>query len=251
MKLESSECIQRFVHYEKKTKSAKGGVTSELLLGVTADKPGYFHELESDYGDFSDTPKKVPSGYRKWPDSKSQQFAKDFYCKSKPKKATGKAKTLEGLEESKWYNESRQHWLTIKDLLSLKSGTELDILLYHTNALDAPMTYFKSDTSYTPKKFFKSERDTLVLSDEELMGHFKIYEEYDPIPKYLEVEYKKDKWYPLVDGFLPAKNEKGKKLLGKKTHYTELPSETPVGFRGPMILWKELGNLPKIYFSEK
>ena len=34
-------------------------------------------------------------------------------------------------------------------------------------------------------------------------------------------------------------------------HFTELPKKTPVGFRGPMILWKELSKLPKIYFSEK
>ena len=246
MKLDSSECIQRFVHYEKKTKSPNGGTTTQLLVGVTADKPGYFHESISDYAEFKDTPKKVPSGYKKWPDTKSQQFARDFYCKSKSKKAE-KVKSLEGLEESKWYNESRKHWLTIGDLLSLKSGNELDILLYHRNALDAPMTYFKSDTSYTPKKFFKSERDTLVASDETLMCYFKNYEKHDPTHKYLEVEYKRDKWYPLEDGFLPAsKNKKGKKI-----HFTELPKKTPVGFRGPMILWKELSKLPKIYFSEE
>lgn len=246
MKLESSECIQRFVHYEKKTKSPNGGTTTQLLVGVAADKPGYFHEIESDYGDFKDTPKKVPSGCKKWPDEKSQQFARDFYCKSKSKKAE-KVKALEGLEEPKWYNQSRKHWLTIGDLLSLKSGNELDILLYHRNALDAPMTYFKSDTSYTPKKFFKSERDTLVASDEPLMCYFKNYEKHDPTHKYLEVEYKRNKWYPLEEGFLPAsKNKKGKKI-----HFTELPKKTPVGFRGPMILWKELSKLPKIYFSEE
>ena len=64
MKLESSECIQRFVHYEKKTKSPNGGTTTQLLVGVTTDKPGYFHESISDYGEFKDTPKKVPSGYK-------------------------------------------------------------------------------------------------------------------------------------------------------------------------------------------
>lgn len=246
MKLEKSECLARFVHYEKKTKSAKGGITSQLLVGVSAvDKPGYFHEIESDYGDFNDTPKKVPSGYRKWPDTKSQQFAKDFYCKSKSKKTT----ELEGLEHSKWYNQSRKYWLTLGDIKDLKGDDELDILLLHSNALDAPMTYLKSNKSYTPNKFFKSERDKYIHY-EDLMGHFEIYEEHDPTPKYLEVEYKKDKWYPLVDGFLPAKNEKGKKLLGKKTHYTELPDETPVGFRGPMILWKDLKKLKKIYFTE-
>ena len=41
-------------------------------------------------------------------DTKSQQFTRDFYCKSKSKKAE-KVKALEGLEEPKWYNESRKH----------------------------------------------------------------------------------------------------------------------------------------------
>jgi len=238
MKLEKSECIARFVHYEKKTKSAKGGITSQVLVGVSAiDKPGYFHASESDYGDFNDTPRKVPSGYKKWPDSKSQQFAKDFYCKSKSK--SKKTTELEGLEHSKWYDESRKYWLTLGEVKSLKPGDKLDILLFHRNALDAPMTYFKSNKSYTPQSFFKSERDKYIHY-KELMGHFEVYQKHDPTPEYLDVEYKKNKWYPLIDGF----------LSGKKTHFTELPDKTPVGFRGPMILWKDLKKLPKIYFSD-
>jgi len=45
-------------------------------------------------------------------------------------------------------------------------------------------------------------------------------------------------WFPLFDGILPAKDEQGfTKLYDKPIRWQDMPSDTHVGFRGPMMPW--------------
>ena len=119
----------------------------------------------------------------------------------------------------------------------------------HRNLLDIPLDTFKENTSYRPETVFKSEKDTYIY-----MGDFKVkskkYNNKDNKPWSLHIEYKKNYWYPLDDkGFLPSKSvNSGFKLLNKKKHWSEFNNSTPLGWRGPMLLWKDLKNLPKIHF---
>jgi len=63
-----------------------------------------------------------------------------------------------------------------------------------------------------------------------------------------DIEYKKDNWYPFIDGILPATDPQGFfELLRKDKSWDEFPKKSHIGFRGPMILWKYVKKLPKIY----
>ena len=63
-----------------------------------------------------------------------------------------------------------------------------------------------------------------------------------------EIEYKKNNWYPLINGTLPAEDEQGfSQLLGIEKNWSEFPKKTHIGWRGPIILWNDLKHLDKVY----
>lgn len=230
MKLDTQKCISEFVRYEKVTQmykpdGKKGGKTSELLEGIESDKKGYIHLTKDDNGNFYDKATKIPSGFKKKSGKKIREIARDFYCKTKkaPKK-------IDALPYDKWYNQSRKYWLTIEDILKLGIGGKMEVLALHPNSLDGPLTYFKTDVSYRPEKFFKSEKDTFVHSGE-LEGIFKKYDGPKSESKPLDIECGKNKW-------------------DQKKHYSKYPKTKAVGYMGPMILWKDLKKLPKFYYPE-
>ena len=251
MKVSQEKCLNDFIRYQKKTKSFNKygkllGTTYELLSGLKSNKPGYIHESIDEYSNFEDKPIKVPKGYKKITKNKVKQIALDFYCKKAKNKNNTSKKTkkliskLKGtLHFEKWYDASRKYWLTIKDIEKLTLKDKILVLPLHRNVLDGPMTKYKQNVPYTPEIFFKKEKDTFIHHGN-LEGIFKLYDKHDKQPKGLDVEYKKDNWYPIFNGKL----SKGKK------HWSKLPKKTHVGLKGPMILWKDLKKLPKLYFDE-
>ena len=63
-----------------------------------------------------------------------------------------------------------------------------------------------------------------------------------------DVEYKKDNWYPLMNGTLPTKCEQmGYKILDKECEWHELPKNMCVGYRGPRSIWNDLDFMPNIF----
>lgn len=262
MKLDRNSCIEQFSRYEKKTEhysrsGKKIGTSSQIIDGIESDKKGYIHESSDDYGNFEDKPIKIPTGYKKKTGLKTKKLlrniAENFYCKtpkSKKEKQILSKKVKGALEWSKWEDKSKKYWLTIKDIERLKNGDKLVVLPLHRNVLDIPFDTHKKNTSYRPERVFKSEKDTYVYHGD-LNVISKVYNDKDTEPWGLDVEYKKDYFYPLIDGYLPAKDpQKLSKLLGKKTHWTKFPKKTHVGWRGPMILWSDLKKLPKLYFTD-
>tara|TARA_B100002019_G_scaffold261224_1_gene247833 strand:+ start:16 stop:855 length:840 start_codon:yes stop_codon:yes gene_type:complete len=279
MIVSQEQCINDFIRYQKKEKifNKEGkliGTDIKIIYGITSDKPGYIHISINENNQFEDKPTKVPKGYKKVnKPAFIKDIAKDFYCTQKKKvsnkqgntkkvikgskqstKNTKKSKKLNiklkgALEFAKWYNNSRKYWLTIKDIERMKNKGKIVVLPLHRNVLDGPQTYHKENTPYKPETFFKTEKDTFVNYGN-MSGIFIKYDQHDKTPKPLDIEYKKDKWYPLFDGYLPDKDvQTGNKLLGKKKHWTEFKKNSHIGFRGPMILWDDLKKLPKLYFD--
>jgi hypothetical protein len=258
MRLETKNCIEKFVRYEKKTNifrkdGKKLGTTSEIISGIEdVNKNNYIHISTSEFGDFKDKANKVPNGFKKLSKKKYMKIAQDFYCKnpkSKKEKQRLTNKLKGALEINNWYDNSRKYWLTIKDIEKLKPNNKLVVLPLHRNVYDGPITLYKENKSYKPESFFKYEKDVFIHSGD-LNGIFLKYDKNDNQPKGLDVEYKKDRWYPISNGYLPARDkQKVFKLLDKKTHWTKFAKNTHVGFRGPLILWSNLKKLPNIYFT--
>ena len=67
-------------------------------------------------------------------------------------------------------------------------------------------------------------------------------------------KYQKNNWYPLNNnGKLGKKDRQGFADFKDKAglHYSEFTKSTPLGFRGPMIKYSSLKDLPKVYWYAK
>ena len=253
MKLSQAECIEKFKLYKKVTKTKNGGILTEYLEGIPSSKKNHIHESTSEYGDFDNKPKKIPKGYKinKSKKMSGPKYIKDFVCrerKIKTKKQLKKEadKLKGGLKFDDWYEKSRKYWLSINDITKLKPNVKLVLLSLHRNVLDIPYDTLKDKKLYKPEVFFKDSKDTYIHK-KDLVGDLKIDGGIEEDITF-DVEYKKDFWYPLQNGYLPAKDpQRAFKLLGKKTHWTKFNKKTHVGFRGPIMLWSDLKKMPKIY----
>ena len=244
MKLDPEVCKERFELYEQITKDKYGGKTFALLTGARSDKNGYLHKEVDEYGSFETTPIKIPRGYKRATQKKRDRYVQDWACKKRKTKKERKklsSKLKGALDWDKWYKASRKYWLTIKDFKEMKKGDKIVVLPIHSNALDGPQTYFKENTAFRPEKFFKTEKDTITYQGNMQVGS-KHLNKPDNKSWGLDIEYAKNKWSTLFDGNLIMKNKSPK-------HWTKFNENTPVGYRGPMILWSDLKKLPKLYYK--
>ena len=162
------------------------------------------------------------------------------------------------------YENIIKKWLTIGDINKLKKGEELMMLNFDRNIGDTIGNDKTIQTLklYDPKYFFKNAW-VKYYHNKDLMG--KIFyawqtmddyknnsEENKPFKFTFDIEYKSNHWYPLdKNGYLPAKSaDFGNILLdGKKKHWSNFPSNTRIGWRGPMVIWNKLDNLPKVFYD--
>ena len=161
--------------------------------------------------------------------------------------------SLPGYDVSVWEKVPavRAAYLTLGDLKTMKRGDKIKVLCLHRNVFDTANEANDPNHSYTAKHFFQREGFEYI-HDSGVKGSIRMFLDDDFgktfRPFTFEIEYKPYRWYPLSnDGTLPAKGDVGT-LLGVKKHYTAFPDSTPVGWRGPMIPWSKLEDLPRIFW---
>jgi hypothetical protein len=162
---------------------------------------------------------------------------------------------------SGWYGKnfveaSEKYKLTIKDVLSFKKGQQIKILCMDRNFCDTignlrrsiTRYVFEGTDSFRPEDIFEP---MIYTHDSDLKGqgdwgYYKGEFEFD-------LEYKTDYWYPLTNGYLPAEDEQKCVAFSwsKPQHYTQFPTSTCLGWRGPMILWTDLPKMPDVKFDIK
>ena len=65
------------------------------------------------------------------------------------------------------------------------------------------------------------------------------------------VEFSEYNWYPLRNGSLPAEDEHGLfPLLDREVRWDEFPLDTHLWWRGPMVHWEDVENMPDIFWYE-
>jgi len=154
-----------------------------------------------------------------------------------------------GSELNDWINFYKNYWFTICDIKYLPINKKIKIIMLDRNVYDNK-DKMKKGSLYTPSYFFKLNTATYwKTNNDTLEGKIKYKwqkEEEDPLDFSFHIEYKKNNWYPMTDGFLPEKdNQYMFKLLNKKKHWRDFPVSTHIGFRGPVILWSDLKFLHK------
>ncbi len=168
--------------------------------------------------------------------------------------------------------------LTIGDILKLKKGERVPILVMDRNLCD----HVYPDIGEGPKpiqlaqEFFDLKRDGAVYVHREGMTGTVEWgwdDEHDSVDELFtfEIEFKKDHWYPLdEDGTLPAADEEyqvgppepwdeevngawdgtaqhGEELPPTRTHWKDYPETTHVGWRGPMMRWDRVTEQPPVF----
>jgi len=158
---------------------------------------------------------------------------------------------IQGYELGKWIDKNRKYWLTIKDVEKLKINKKTKLLVLDRNIFDNK-DVFKKATLYKPENFFVN--NSAVYWKTSIVGlNGKIKHKWqnntdEAFNFEFEIEYKKNNWFPLINGILPAEDEQGfSELLGIEKNWSDYPKNTHIGWRGPFILWDDLKHLDKVY----
>jgi hypothetical protein len=242
MSQEQIKCIQNFVRYEQKS-----GRITRILQGQSIDKKDGKKYIKDEDGDIIE----IPSGYRRR-NIKNTEWIKELFCKIPVDK--DKLKSQGAIEFINWLKKSKSKCLKISDIMKLSPGQKIEVVAFHRNTADRSLesNINKRGTAIKPERFFRNMiAEYRHFKDMEGTLFFKNDGDNDEWPFELEVEHKPDFWYPLKDGYLPAKDPQNifSILLGKKIHWKDLPKNTHVGFRGSMILLENVKKMPLVYYS--
>ena len=240
-------CIRDFAYLQKQTSSNSW----EVMYGQRVDKGDGQLWLQTE-DDRAGEPRLVPAGFVRKPIPRETLLS--HYCQ--PTVDRARLQASGALEWSEWEEASRRHWLTIADLERLSAGGRpVVVLSMHRNLGDvsADASVNPRGKAVAPSRFFRNARATFVRSKipGEIKGALALADMDKSFEIGPDVEYKKDAWYPLSDeGELPARDPQALfGLLGKRVPWKQLPRGTHVGYRGPMVLWSDLGKMPKVWYE--
>ena len=138
-----------------------------------------------------------------------------------------------------WDKLADKYTLTIKDIVSLVPGTKVHLLIQDRNVCDSIYNMGHDDGKpRRPSTFFSGLKETFTYR-EGLTGCMDWHwGDHDDDFTFQLLCDKKRMWYPLdKKGVFP--------LTGK--HWEDMPLTTKVGWRGPAMLWSDLGKLPSLF----
>lgn len=153
-----------------------------------------------------------------------------------------------------------QH-LTIADVKKLKVGDTIDVVIWDRNFEESWIwDNATPQQPYRPEIFFQENHQKITyLGNMSWLIRFNWGEDIEH-PIHLDVSALQTywKWCPLEDGYINIVEEiikEGETLPSHwcptHKHWTEFPETTRVGWRGPIMLWKYMAQLPAVYYSDK
>jgi hypothetical protein len=151
---------------------------------------------------------------------------------------------------SKWKEASRPFHLTLAYVQSLQRGDQMLLLHMDRNFEDLlDTTYNTEEKAVHPTILMKRNYYSLYSNAGGTKVKWLSSEGPDPSPKMFddtdgclcrewEIEYEPGCWYPLEQGYLPARDPQGFAgfSYSKPRHYSTFPTTTRIGWRGPVML---------------
>jgi len=166
------------------------------------------------------------------------------------------------MDYDKWNELSKQKAVTIKDILSLKQGEQLKLLIMDRNVWDIALRDEIRGKVSRPKDFFKRNWGIYIHESNlkgKLVFEFETCQDTDfldieKLPELCQpefefhIEFEDDCWYPLKNGYLPATDRQKicKFPWTKPQHWSVFPESTRIGFRGHCLKWSTLDDMPDI-----
>ena len=154
---------------------------------------------------------------------------------------------------------SRGKHLTIKDVTQLGIGETLDVVIWDRNFEEYWIwDNAESGKNYDAEEFFKHNRNQITYKGNmEWDIHFSFVETIEH-PVHLDTTGVETNWTWVAIG-TDGKIHITKEILNKEEkipshwkpkhiHWSEFPEDTRVGWRGPMMLWKDLKDAPRVYY---
>jgi len=154
-----------------------------------------------------------------------------------------------------WVERCRKGWLTIGDVLKLKPGDSIKVLVMDSDLIDVVSVANDRGAAYNPARFFRkntaifrrdaTKPDHWSRPQNGLSGTIRWVDE--EVPFEFEVEFN-NSWMPLRNGYVGRWPGLVPRVYGK-THWTSFPKTTHIGWRGPMMAWSRVAKMPKVYWS--
>ncbi|AYV75426.1 MAG: hypothetical protein Terrestrivirus1_300 [Terrestrivirus sp.] len=138
--------------------------------------------------------------------------------------------------------------LTIRDVKLMSVGDVIDVVIWDKNFEEYWIwEHAEEKTYYDPCVFFKSNRCKLTYKGDMQWDIYFDFGDTFTHPVHLDVSSLQTDWtwYPIdeLDGKIHSD------WTTKHIHWTEFPDTTRVGWRGPIMLWDKLKDLPQIYYD--
>ncbi|QKF94829.1 hypothetical protein QKU48_gp1371 [Fadolivirus algeromassiliense] len=157
---------------------------------------------------------------------------------------------------SKWCKMAYKSRLHIQDIANMKKGDKLKVLVMDRNLCDIVLDPFTNPPNciISPKQFFRFNSATYT-HDHDLTGKITFHwrdDDFTESPFEFHIEYKKNNWFPLEDGYLPTEDPQGFsdfKYTDKKS-WKDFPIDTAIGYRGCMVPWDCLNVMPNLYWDD-
>ncbi len=167
------------------------------------------------------------------------------------------------LEMYDFIEQCKDNHLTINDILDLSAGDKLDVVIWDRNFEEYWIwNKAKSNKPYDPQIFFGPNRWTIIYKGDmewTIISEAGEGESFDH-PVHLNTEHLNTYmiWVGLEnDGMVHIEYEiikEGNKIpkgwIETHIHWKDFPKTTRVGWRGPIMLWKKLEKLAKVYYKK-
>ena len=159
------------------------------------------------------------------------------------------------MEMYEWINYYKPYHLTIGDLKKWNPGEIKDVVIFDRNFDD----YFiwdelKENKLYTPSYFFKENRHKIRYNGDltwDIIFHWG-----DTFCHNVELDIAEKQpvreifgtdcvWKPLNGEYMIIKTNQKNSI-----HWTDFNDETRIGWRGPIMLWKDVKKGEKVYFNK-
>jgi len=233
--------MEEFAVYECVTKNDIY-TTTEMICGMDLGN-GYIRKALR-FNKFTE-PIKIPPGFSRRTLHDNDVIYSDYYLRERIPRPV-----LNGLEQSNWINFRKDLHFTLHDLKILNTGDKVEFLVLDRNLYDKTTIHNKSNTLYPAVDYFKNNK-AVYIHKYETKGLIS-FDGLEQKEFEFDIEYKPDHWYPMTDGVLPSDDQQNIfNLLGKKATYTDFPEKTRIGWRGPMIKWKNIYTMPDIFWHEE
>ncbi len=178
--------------------------------------------------------------------------------------------TTLNLSLEKWIKYMKPSYLKIGDIKSLKKGDKLHLLCLDRNVYDLADSS-QNKNSRMAEDFFKNNYQLIYTHSQDLEGYVEwigISEsdsdsdsdsDNESLNKTnlvtnftFDLNYMEGCWYPLKNGRLPDRDPQGFATINSETEklWSNYPDNTFIGWRGPMINFKDLANSPNLYYID-